>query len=1116
MIFLLSLILGASGCGKSELVISKIGEALTNDTGRIYVIVPEQETIKTESLLLQRYGNTVNKRVDVINFSRLANIVFRSAGGITTKFIDNSGKDLICAVILERLKKTVPSFSKSADDIRFLQLLREEMDSLRNRGIHASNIVSARQKLISEDKGGESLSRKLDDFALTFSYYENSIKENSTDTTDDLVRLSDTLADFDFFENSSVFIDGFYDYTMPEYKIIEQIIKGAKNTLITFSLVLPDREGVFKKTAEAYNKIRSLAEKNGVEYTKTELTENHRTKNKVLLAVADSVMNGNKIEIGNFDGLHLVAVDSEYDECVFVAREIVKLAKNGVPLRNIAICSANIATYGTMLDNVLDQYGIAHLNCGKKSVVQMPVVHFVLSALESINSGFYERYKTEYLRSPYVSLEDEERFALINYISTWNITKKDWLSEDEWTLNPRGYAGKITTADKNELMLVNRAREKVFPSLKRLADCFATRSTVKEKSEGLVKFFDELELYRKVEESNFNFSNNPSENGEEISAWNYLLDALDTLVDGAGDVSVGKERYIKYMRLVLSDMSFGTIPSSLDEVEVGDVGFVRNRDIKHMFFIGFNEGVFPCVESKKSIFTESERAWLRDNDIPTDEESEDSFSEQTFHFLLALLRPSDSLCFIYHTSSKESSKAKLLPSYFSSYFANCEGFTLESFDSSFCTPVTERELEECLLNSKGELTDMLLPEYPELFAHCNKIDEFAKSAGSAFKIEGGYKDNEDSYYMSPSRLELYSKCHFAYFIKYMLNARTRKKAEFKNAEIGTFVHEVLEIVLKEISGRGEDIVNVTDSEIAELTKRAADNYILSYIPNINEKSPKYRYLISNICSFVPLVIKNIINEFSNSEFRPLCFEENLSSSELVKPYEIQLSDSKKLFFRGVIDRVDVYKKDGVEYVRVVDYKTKTGGKAFNLDDVLNGINTQMLIYLYAFIKSPSKEKRAAAGIMYMPAMKSELAASRVEEEESIVIDSINKGFRRSGMYLNDESIINAMEKGESKFNLSLKKDKDTDMYVPSTNLASLATLEEFGVIERYINYVFKEAVSDIAGGRIEANPIEDDSTEKCACSWCEYRPICRYEGEIRQKACSDNPIEEMKKILEAK
>lgn len=1110
---MLSLILGASGCGKSEQVISKIGEALTKDTGSIYVIVPEQETIKTESLLLQRYGNTVNKRVDVINFSRLANIVFRSAGGITTRFIDNSGKNLICAVILERLKKTVPSFSKATDDIRFLQLLREEMDFLRNRGIHASNLDNLRQKLLSGDKGGESLSRKLGDFALTFATYENSIRENSTDTTDDLIRLSETLADFDFFENSSVFIDGFYDYTMPEYAIIEQIIKGAKNTVITFSLVLPDREGVFKKTAEAYNKIRSLAEKNGVEYVKTELTENHRTKNKALLTVADSVMSGNKIETDNFDGLHLVSADSEYDECVFVARKIVTLAKNGVPLRNIAICSANIATYGTMLDNILDQYGISHLNCGKKSVVQMPVVHFALSALETISTGFYERYIIEYLRSPYVSLSDEERFALINYISMWNISKKDWLSEEEWALNPRGYAGKITTADKYELNLVNTARNKVFPPLKRLLDCFSTRSTVREKSEGLVSFFDELELHRKVEENSFNFSNNPSENGEEVSAWNALLDALDILVDGAGDVGAGKERYIKYMRLVLSDMSFGTIPSSLDEVEIGDVGFVRNRDIKHMFFIGFNEGVFPCIENKKSIFTESERDWLRDNDIPTDEGTEDSFAEQTFQFVLALLRPSETLYFVYHTSSKESAKAKLLPSFFSSYFADCKGFVSEKFDSSSCAPVTEKELEERLLNSNGDLTDILLPEYPELLAHCNQIDEFAKNAGTAFKIDGGYKDNEDSYYMSPSRLELYSKCHFAYFVKYMLNARTRKKAEFKNAEIGTFVHEVLEIVLREISDRGEDIVSVKDNEIAELTKRAADNYILAYIPDINDKSPKYRYLISNICSFVPLVIKNIINEFSNSEFRPICFEENLSSSELVKPYEIELSNSKKLFFRGVIDRVDVYKKDGVEYIRVVDYKTKSGGKSFNLDDVLNGINTQMLIYLYAFIKSPSKEKRAAAGIMYMPAMKSELSASRAEEDESKIIDTINKGFRRSGMYLNDESIIDAMEKGEQKFNLSLKKEKGTDVYIPSTNLASLATFEEFGVIEKYINYVFKEAIKDIADGRIEANPIEDDSAEKCACSWCEYSPICRYDGEIRKRANCDKPIEEMKKIL---
>ena len=64
---------------------------------------------------------------------------------------------------------------------------------------------------------------------------------------------------------------------------------------------------------------------------------------------------------------------------------------------------------------------------------------------------------------------------------------------------------------------------------------------------------------------------------------------------------------------------------------------------------------------------------------------------------------------------------------------------------------------------------------------------------------------------------------------------------------------------------------------------------------------------------------------------------------------------------GKIDRTDVMEQDGVQYVRVVDYKT--GKKEFKIGDILHGINMQMLIYLAALIQNGQYQP---AGVLYMP------------------------------------------------------------------------------------------------------------------------------------------------------
>ncbi len=1111
---MLSFILAPSGYGKTHTVISEIKELIDrNEEKKIYVIVPEQESVKMEFELLEVCKNKINTCVEVINFSRLANRVFREAGGMTYKYIDKAGKDIMTAVILERMKSACPAFANVSGDTKYVQLMRTEMDTLRSRGIHSADIVKVKNKLSEKDSGGAALYQKLDDFAAIFSAYEKALKDNITDTTDDIVRLAETLGDFDFFENTYVFVDGFYDFTVPQYDVMEKIMKSCNKMTVTLSMARPDPEEIFRKTSYAFDILRQRAEKNSIEYTCTELKKNYRTVNEGIKALSQAITTGEEICFGNSDGVTVTRTGSPYEECVFVAREIVKLVKNGVRFSEIAVCAANIASYASNLENVFDSYGISHLNCTERSIVQMPVISLVLSALDVINSSFYSQHMKSYLKSNYLGLTEDEAYLLENYITLWNIGKKSWYSEEEWTMHPRGYVEKLTSTDRAELEIVNRARHKVFPPLKKLEEGFSDRSSVLKKAQSLVGFFDDLSLSKQVGKYNAELAQSFGEADfdDEISAWNSLLDSLDIMVEGAGELSIGKDRFIKYLRLVLSDYSFGKIPSSLDEVEMGDVEFVRNKNIKHLFFIGFNEGVFPSASESKSVFTESEKKWLYENDIKLDDSAEDKLKDQAFHFLLAVLRPSQSLHFVFHTSSSESAKAVSLPSYFYSYLKETLGTEIE--ENTDVIPVVPHELREYLVACDADMSDCFTGEDEQFYKEAMLLKDFAARTQKPFRIELDTDIIPFEYNLTQSRLERYEKCRFSYFVEYMMNARTRKKAEFSRAEIGSYVHKILETVLKSLTESGQSITEAPRDMIEELTVKCAAEYIEAVASNINENSPKYKYLMDNICSFVLLIIENIREEFSSSLFKPRYFEENIRDSDVVKPYEVKLNDGGKLFFYGVVDRVDSYIDDtGTEYIRVVDYKTKTGGKSFSLEDVINGMNLQMLIYLYAFTNTPSQNPRAEAGIMYMPASKEEFKPTDKELGDCVLRAQIDKKLMRSGMYLDDRRIIDAMEIGEEKRFVGLKYDKKLDEYASSAS-STLATVEEFGIIQRYIDMLFRNVMDDMKAGRIEADPIEENNSGGSACSYCLYHPICRFEGEPRQKIKCDKPLLKMREDL---
>ena len=113
--------------------------------------------------------------------------------------------------------------------------------------------------------------------------------------------------------------------------------------------------------------------------------------------------------------------------------------------------------------------------------------------------------------------------------------------------------------------------------------------------------------------------------------------------------------------------------------------------------------------------------------------------------------------------------------------------------------------------------------------------------------------------LSASKMDTIKSCHFSYFMQYGLKARARKRAGFDAPEVGTFVHYVLEHVLKAARDLG-GVKAMARPEIKALTGQVVERYVREELGGLEDQTPRFRYLFRRLCQSVELIVDNVAEE----------------------------------------------------------------------------------------------------------------------------------------------------------------------------------------------------------------------------------------------------------------
>lgn len=1075
-------VIGPAGSGKREWLEGFIKTEYEKGK-KIVVIVPEQASALYERRVIELCGAGANLSVEVCNFSRLSNIVLRSFGSLSRRALTEGEKKVVLSLVLKEQKEAASRLSLRSDPDS-VEALLAEMEEVHLAGLDQA----ALDEICRTGVVDEALREKLQSLLTLRAAFREKIARRFDDPSDEEERLAHILEEYPFFRDKVVVLDLFWDFTAPQEKILRRIFSQAEHVAVSFVARKKETE-LFARPLSCAARLLRFAREAGCQVEDVTLLE--KETEGELPFLRQNLIRGGVTYPGPCEHISLTAAATPEEEALFVAQTIRRLVAEGARWQDFAILYRSPENQ-LLFQLTLEREGIPVFTDEAKSVADSPLAKTLLLAARIASGDARESVVRAYLNAGVFLCPEEERFLLEKYVATWSLSGRRLLDGNPFSMNPDGYMPK-NEEQEERLRLVNRGKKTVFDPLRSLSMALATGSCA-QKISALVAFLVKIgaEKILRQREADDQKAGRYHEAGEVVRMWNCILERLSGLGRVMGESQVAPEEFLSLLTLTLSGSLPGSLPSGQDRVQMGPIGFVRPEEVRHVFVLDFAAGLFPAPAPQGRILTQEERETLFARGYPISF-SEREQSQEYFLLYLAASLPRENLFFVWATQSESDEGQSGLSLFGKRLLSLFSQLKIQTFDPKSALPLTDESAFRLFLAAESDspLQKALLDYFSKKEAWRERV--FAALEGKAFareemflREEKPYRDRDIS--MTYSRLEKYSTCRFSYFAQYLLEARGEKKASLGANITGTFVHAVLEKVLSTLAGEGKTLADTKDDRLAELNHLFCQEVMAEN--GLEAGDVALQMQLAAVERSTLMVLKNLKKEFSVSHFLPLYFEKGLE--ELGGAYEIDLPDGKKLCLWGTIDRVDRYvAKNGREYVRVVDYKT--GSHDFNLVDVANGLDTQMLLYLFALWNRPvtGGEGVLPAGVLYLNGMeKARVCNSKADLE--LVESSPYLSLSREGLLVDDEELLSAQDpEGKGEFLPVAWKGR-------RVTKKGLISLEKMGRLKRKVERDFARLAAEIKEGQIQPNPLYSAAKQIDSCRWCEHLPICKRSPECRR------------------
>lgn len=1061
---MLEILYGPDWCANSDALMARIAEDVRHRRGNRILLVPELISHETERRLCLAAGDTASRYAQVLSFSRLPRILAEYTHTQVPVCMDNAGRVLAMASAARQLHGSLKTYASVQYRPEFLTMMVDAVDECKRCCISAEDL----QQTASRSEG--ILAQKTTELSLLLDAYDGICNNGRRDPRDLLNWVLDVLADSDFAQTHTIYIDGFPDLTRQHMLILQHFIDCCPNVVISLNCDSPySTQLSFEKAARTASELLRYANAKKLTPVAPRLDALDYVRRHLYQGVlsADPELN---------DHIVLTAAPSIHRECQDVAGKILSLVRNGVRYRDIAVVCAQMPAYRAAIVHTFRRMGIPVYLSGTESVIDNPAIDTVFSILNVILCRFDLRSVLHYLRSALSPLDTETCDLVESYAIVWNVSGSGWNSV--WEQHPDGLGGSFRQSDREKLSVIEQGRSSAMSPLVKLSEELRSASKVSEQVQALRQCLEAIGFEASLQR----LAAQEEESGDTAVAQvldqihQILYDALDQMEDVLGDTAWDTESFSRMLSVLLSQYKVGTIPTVLDAVYVGPVTAMRCNRQSYLFAMGCVEGAFPGYNGSTGLFTDRERDQLRTLDLQLTGGALDGIQAEYAELYGVICGVSNKI-YLSYSESEPSFVFNRLKKMITSDVRTAENETapIDPFEAAALLVRSGCEDEANALGLSAEYQDVYsCAHYQSGSVHPDTMKDLI---GRELRLFA-------------SNVDVFAGCRLRFLLRYLICLKERKVAKIDNLEFGNYVHYVLEKTVAEVMQLGG--FHTVDLDTTEkIAHKHSEEYIRVYFAGLD--SQRLEYFRKKNLQELDFVIRSLWEEMSKSLYVPVAVELNLDDrSKDNKAIRIRGKQMDGVLI-GKVDRVDVY-RDGSgahtgNFFRIVDYKT--GEKEFDYSDIYNGLNLQMLIYLFALEEKAVDllgEDPIPSGVMYFPAMAEYIDHIDDPDKQE---KSRRKSFRRNGLFLNDGYSINAMDPETST-------QKATDSEITTDVLSGyLVDRKQLRQLRKYVYGFLEDMLDAVSRGDLAPNPYARGNGEYC--DYCPFHHVCKVDDSLKKR-----------------
>jgi len=1066
-------------------VIREMGKAY--DLGsRCLLLVPEQYTLQAELELIRLLDLPGFFDLEVLSPSRLTYRVFERAGAPHRVRIDTRGKRMVMRCALEEMSGDLRFYKRAASYGGFADEMIELIGDLK-RGAVLPEAVSALCAPLEEN---DPLRAKLEDVAAVYSAYERRMAGRFVDGEDVEIAMRERIEASGLFLDAEVWVSGFDVLTEAFAETLTTVARHAKALCVSLVMDSPpsgDAELYAPVAASVARWERMLT---GAGLTWKRDREDARLPAAPALAHLERELYAYPAHamhsgpVGN--ALVLRACSTPFAEVCRAAEQILAWVRgDGIAWHEIAVQYTDTEVYAGLIRQVFSRYNIPHYVDQKATAGRHPLIAGLLAALRCATQGYLHEDAMRYLKSGFCGLNDREGFLLEKYALEHGLRGAGW----KRTLARGG----------DEAVKAEPLRERFAEPLVELQNSLRVARDADGTLRAVVTFlerigaFDALEAYGAQLEG----AGLSAEAAFSAQIWAHLMETLDqmhALLDGRRGTS---DALVDMLSSGLADAELGALPPSPHVLLCGMLGHIRPGRVRALLVLGLNDG--KLNGPRPGLLTDVERrraAQLSPSPVYLGMDADARALLARLDVLQALTLPEERLWLGYSLADATgaSQRPAMVCAQIKRIFPALDTIgDLEQDGGAFsASPRAALDALGPELRRAYDAAEMPAAHAREAYAWLRSQPEWRGeaddlTAGLCARVDTGAALISRAVPTSSiSRLERYAECPYRYFVEYILRPSPIDDYGVRSSELGIWYHAAMEAYTR-LAVRQPGWPQISREHSDALMDEAMGPLLEDWRLLPLMEDAQGRAMGRRVFATARRAAWTLTAQLQGGEFMPAAMELFFGHGE-IPGLVLAMEGGEEVVLQGRIDRLDTWRADDAEYLRVVDYKSSAVEHKLDPTKLYWGLQQQLPLYLAAALRiMPGTEP---AGMFYFRVHDPLIALRPVPDDGdagaetgrySRLRDTVeterNKKLRMTGMMLEDSLVAQALGGGEQITADGLFK-----------KTAPVASPERFRRLLRHTQSRAAGFARRIQNGDIGVRPAQLDYWN--ACQSCGCASIC--------------------------